>query len=168
MGSWALLVMSTQDPTTGKWKCFVDKCLPFGSSISCSHFQRVSNGIKHIVQTKTGSTITNYLDDFLFLALTILRCNYLVDQFLLICKEINFPVSFDKTEWASELLIFLEILLNGWDMVLSVPLEKKEKAVSMLQYLLDKSKATVKELQVLCRYLNFLNKAIFPRRAFTW
>ena len=36
--SWQWLIMKAQDPLSGEWKYFVDKCLPFGSSISCSHF----------------------------------------------------------------------------------------------------------------------------------
>ena len=37
----------------------------------------------------------------------------------------------------------------------------------MVRTFLDRKKATVKELQILCGYLNFLNKAIIPGRAFT-
>ena len=37
----------------------------------------------------------------------------------------------------------------------------------MLDYFVDKKKATVKELQVLAGYLNFIGKAVFPGRAFT-
>ena len=36
---WRWLVMKAQDPWDNRWKFFVDKCLPFGSSISCAHFQ---------------------------------------------------------------------------------------------------------------------------------
>ena len=36
---WRWLIMKAQNPVTGVWQYFVDKCLPFGSSISCSHFQ---------------------------------------------------------------------------------------------------------------------------------
>ena len=65
---------------------FLDKCLPFGASINCALFQRVSDAIRHITQYKTGSDITNYLDDFLFLALTILRGSSLLTQFLELCN----------------------------------------------------------------------------------
>ena len=37
----------------------------------------------------------------------------------------------------------------------------------MLQVLMAKTKVTVKELQILCGFLNFLGWAIFPGRAFT-
>ena len=75
---WVWLIMAAQDPTMGKWKYFVDKCLPFGSTISCAHFQRFSDALKHIVQYRTSCIITNYLDDFLFVVATIVRCNYLL------------------------------------------------------------------------------------------
>ena len=158
--------MAAQNPVTGEWQFFVDKCLPFGSSISCAHFQRFSNALKHIIQYRTSSNLTNYLDDFLFITLTLARCNFLLQQFFAICKEINFPVSEDKTEWAAELTVFLGILLNGRSITLGVPEEKRVRAVQMLLNLLDRCKATVKDLQIMCGYLNFICKAIFPGRAF--
>ena len=85
------------------------------------------------------------------------------------CQELSIPIALDKTEWASLRLVFLKILLDGKTMSLVIPDEKRVRAVSMIQSMLDmkKSKATVKELQSLCGYLNFLNKAVVPGRAFT-
>ena len=48
-----------------------------------------------------------------------------------------------------------------------LPIEKKDRAVKLLQEMIDKKKATVKELQILCGFLNFLGKSIFPGRTFT-
>ena len=45
---WPWLTMFAVNPLNGKIQYFVDKCLPFGASISCSHFQRMSNALKHI------------------------------------------------------------------------------------------------------------------------
>ena len=36
---WFLLIFMAEDPQDGRVKYFIDKCLPFGSSISCSHYQ---------------------------------------------------------------------------------------------------------------------------------
>ena len=33
--SWSWLVMKAENPQTGKWQYFIDKCLPFSASISC-------------------------------------------------------------------------------------------------------------------------------------
>ena len=157
-GDHKYLVLKAEDPQTGKVIYFVDKCLPFGSSISCAHFQCFSNALAHIHQFKTDTkkSLTNYLDDFLFLAATLARCNYLMRRFLEICKTINFPVSEDKTVWATGLLVFPGILLDGKNFRLCLPEDKRIKALNLLQNLLNRKKATVKELQKLTGTLNFL------------
>ena len=40
---WKYLVMKAVSPLDGKTYYFVDKCLPFGASISCSNFKEVCN-----------------------------------------------------------------------------------------------------------------------------
>ena len=147
---------------------FVDKCLPFGASISCSHFQRFSNALTHIFEFITGQRklVTNYLDDFLFVSDTERACNELVDSFLRLCGEINFPVAIDKTERASQRTVFLGILIDGENLWLAVPVEKKVRATNLLAEIIDNRKTTVKKIQVLAGYLNFLTKAIVPGRTF--
>ena len=117
--------------------------------------------------SKDTKLTTNYLDDFLFLALTIGVCNERIQRFLDLCSGLNIPVADDKTEWGCEVIVFLGILLDGRTYRLGVPLNKREKAIKLLKLMLDKKKATVKQLQALCGYLNFLGKAIFPGRTFT-
>ena len=124
--SWKWLIMKAQNPVTGKWQYFVDKCLPFGSSISCAHFQRFSDALKHLIQYRTAmDSINNYLDDFLFIAETMIICNYLIQQFLDMCEELGIPITLEKTEWASIRLIFLGILLDGEFMTFVIPEEKR-------------------------------------------
>ena len=48
------LVLKAQDPEDKKWKFFMDKCLPFGASISCPHYQRFSNALHHIMEFRTA------------------------------------------------------------------------------------------------------------------
>ena len=79
-------------------------------------------------QTNTQGLITNYLDDFLFLTLTLLRCNALIQHFLNLCKDLGVPVLLEKTEWGNDIVTFLGILLNGRDFSLGVPLEKQKHA----------------------------------------
>ena len=47
---WPLLLMKAKNPINKRFYYFVDKCLPFGSSISCAHFQAFSNCVAHIVR----------------------------------------------------------------------------------------------------------------------
>ena len=166
---WKYLVMKATSPLDGKTYYFVDKCLPFGASISCSHFQRFSNAVKHIVQWKTKQDLLNYLDDFLFAALYTLLCNRQVDLFLEICKLINFPVSMEKTFWATTNLTFLGLLIDTVKQTVSIPVEKISKALSLIQEILAKKskKVTLAQLQKICGFLNFLGKCVIPGRAFT-
>ena len=167
--SWKWLVMKAQDPNTSEWNYFVDKCLPFGASISCSHFQRFSNALCHIFehQNNIQGQVTNYLDDFLFLALTVMRCNMLIEAFIKLCTDLGIPISKEKTEWGNLNIIFLGILLNGKEFCLGLPLAKKDRAIHLLQAMKDKKKSTVKELQSLCGFLNFISRAVFPGHTFT-
>ena len=165
------VVFKATNPKDGKTKYFVDKCLPFGASISCSHYQRFSNALKHIMDYRTGAgkdrAITNYLDDFLFMALVQAICNAMIQQFLDLCTELNLPVAAEKTDWVSTLTVFLGILLNGRNLCLAIPIEKQVKALNLLNEITAKKKMTVKQLQVLTGYLNFLTKAIFAGCMFT-
>ena len=166
--SWNWLILKATNPADGKTYYFVDKCLPFGSSISCSHYQCFSNALKHIMCVKYSIRwLINYLDDFLFIEITIVLCNAVVTLFLDMCKTIHLPVSLEKTEWAALTLIFLGNLLDGTNLMISIPLEKHDKAIRLLSELTDRKKATVKQLQVVTGYLNFLLRAIFVGRAFT-
>ena len=164
-----LLVMKAKSPIDGKFYYFVDKALPFGASISCSHFQRVSNGIAHIIKYRAGRPNVNYLDDFLFAALMRLHCNRQIQTFLDVCEQVGMPVNFEKTFWATTCLTFLGLLINTVSQTVSIPRDKIEKAHQLIdKVLLNKSrKLTLHQLQQICGYLNFLCKAVVPGRAFT-
>ena len=61
---WRYLIMKAKNPVDQKFYYFVDKCMPLGAAVSCSHFQRFSNAIAHIVKTAFSKQNINYLDDF--------------------------------------------------------------------------------------------------------
>ena len=124
---WAWLVMKAKCPEDKCWYWFVDKCLPFGSAISCAHFQEFSNCIAWIVRFRTGKDLVNYLDDFLFIALLKLACNGQIYEFLKVCKVVNFPVSLEKTFWATTRLTFLGFLIDTVEQIIAIPIEKIAK-----------------------------------------
>ena len=94
-------------------------------------------------------------------------CDNMMRIFLQVCLEINCPINEDKTEWATQLIIFLGILLNGRTLTMSVPENKKQKALHLLRHATTNKKITIKIVQKLTGTLNFLNQAILPGRAFT-
>ena len=64
------------------------------------------------------------------------------------------------------IIVFLGILINTTAQMISIPLEKKEKALELLKGVARSRKTTVLKLQ-LTGLLNFMVKAIYPGRAFT-
>ena len=160
---WAYLLIKAEHPKNGKIYYFVDKCLPFGSSISCAHFQAVSDAIAHKRKT------INYLDDFFFAALYKYLCDQQMDKFLEVCKRIRFPVAMEKTFWGSSVMTFLGLLLDADRQIVCLPHERIVKATELIDYFLNprNKKVTVLQIQQWCGYLIFLCKCIVPSRAFT-
>ena len=166
---WKFLVMKAKNPLDGNWYYFIDKCLPFGASISCAHFQSFSNALSHIVATKTGKENINYLDDFFFVEFLKLLCNQQLKTFLKICKRVNFPVSMEKTFWGNTTIVFLGLLIDTELQMICIPVEKITRALELIEKMLQRPsrKTTLGEVQKLASFLNFLGKCIVPGRAFT-
>ena len=166
---WKFLVMKAQNPKDNQWYYFIDKCMPFGASISCAHFQAFSDAIAHIVSHKTKKDNVNYLDDFFFAALLRYICNNQVKVFLDICEKIKFPVSMEKTFWGTTQLSFLGLMLDTVNQMICIPVEKILKAKELISMTLNKPKKniTLQNLQKLTGFLNFLDKAVVPGRTFT-
>ena len=162
---WRFLLMRAQNPTDKQWYYFVDKCMPFGSSISCAHFQAFSNAIAFVMR----KDLVNYLDDFLFIAFLRWMCNQQVNVFLDICEKIRFPVSPEKTVWATTSITFLGMLLDTVRQIVCIPEDKISKAIEQINAILKsrKRKAKVVQIQKLCGLLNFLCRAIVPGCSFT-
>ena len=141
--------------------------MPFGAATSCSHFQRFSNAVAHIVKCLTKHNNVNYLDDFFFAAVLKYLCNQQVHTFLQVCQEICFPVSMEKTFWATTRLSFLGLVLDTSHQLICVPIEKITKGIELIKHVKSKKKIKLKLLQKLTGFLNFLCKAVSPGRAFT-
>ena len=73
----------------------------------------------------------------------------------------------DKREWATPVIVFLGVLLNGKSHTLSIPEDKRDKALRMVMWMMNQTKNTIKNIQKLTGTLNFLNRAIVPGQAFT-
>ena len=109
---WCLLVMKAINPLDNKTYYFVDKCMPFGAAISCSHFQRFSNALAHITKFKTGQETVNYLDDFFFAALLRILCKKQIRIFTAICDLIHFPWSTRKDTVGFNLYVVLRFIIG--------------------------------------------------------
>ena len=135
-------------------------------------FQRFSNALAFLTSKRLASLvidrgISNYLDGFLNITLSKEACNLMLQKFHELCSELQVPLAKEKTVWASMLVVFLGILLDGDRKLLALPLEKIDKAIYQLKMLLTKKKITVQDVQSLVGLLNFMGRAVVPGRAFT-
>ena len=135
---WWLLVMKAEHPVTKEGKYFMDKCLPFGSSISCAIFQAVSDAIAWIIEFKTRKPNVNYLDDYLFAAALKTMCDQQIRTFLDVCEEIRFPVALEKTFWGESVMVFLGMLLDSQRQIICIPMDKLVKASNWVNYFINK------------------------------
>ena len=166
--SWCYLILKADHPVTGETFYFVDKCLPFGASISCAIFQEFSNSVAHLVKFRTEKPLVNYLDDYFFAALCKALCDGQVRVFLDICDSICFPVSLEKTFWGTTWLTFLGLLIDTVRQLICIPMDKLTKAKEMINFFVDKrNKKVTVTVQQLAGFLNFLCRCIVPGRAFT-
>lgn len=77
------------------------------------------------------------------------------------------PVAPEKTFRAQQVIVFLGLLLNALTRTVSIPLEKRDKALEQIEFFLVKKKVTVLQIQQLAGILNFICRAVVPGRAFT-
>ena len=96
-------------------------------------------------------------------------CDQQISKFIEICSEIRFPVSMEKTFWGTTKLSFLGLLIDTISQLICVPIEKINKARTLISHILDKKSKNIElqQLQQITGFLNFLGKAVIPGRAFT-
>lgn len=165
---WPYLVLMAVNPLDGKKYYFIEKNLPFGLSIAPKIFQDFSDSIAYLVGKITGTAEpANYIDDFLNAKKGKNQCNYCLLVFLELCQQIGFPVSMEKTVFATQIIVFLGVILNAITRTLSIPDDKVNRAREAIDLVIQSKKITVLQLQQLTGLLNFLGRAVVPGRAFT-
>ena len=153
-----------------KWrgKYYFDKCLPMGCASSCKIFELFSSALEWIVKNYLVDVkVVHVLDDFLFIAPTLQKCQSALDLFIRLCQDIGVPLAPEKTEGPSQVLIFLGIQLDSVNMLASLPPDKVEKFLSIINDFLTSKSVTLKQIQSLCGMLNFACSIVIPARAFT-
>lgn len=160
-------VLKAVNPLTGEEVFFVDLCISFGNRASCFLYENFSKAIAHIYTARTGVKGVSYLDDALQVGVGRDQTNRYLAVFLDICSQINMPISEEKTVFATQIIIFLGMIINAVTKTVEIPDEKVIKAMNQIQSFLDAKKVTVLQVQQITGLLNFFCRAIVPGRAFT-
>lgn len=162
MSEFELLGFKIQD------MIFIDKCLPFGCSVSCAKFEKFSTFLEWVFRDRSScDNIVHYLDDFLLAGKARSQdCAYLMGVFREICTELGVPLAEDKTLGPANCLVYLGLEISISSMTVKIPLDKIQQLKFKLLHILKKHKVTLLELQELTGLLNFCIRAIPAGRAF--
>ena len=123
-------------------------------------------GVGCKTQIESDRRSTHVIDDFLFLANSLDKCNEDLAAFIDLCKQIGVPLAPDKTVGPRSSITFLGIVLDAVRMEARLPQDKLEKARALLSEFIERNKVTLKELQRLIGVLNFACSVVVPGRAF--
>lgn len=149
-------------------KFYVDKCLPFGCSVSCSLFEKFSSFIEWSVIEKSGKkSISHYLDDFFFAGKKDSNdCLDLMNSFTGVCSDLGVPIAVEKSVGPVTVLKFLGLEIDTIDMVVRIPQDKLFKLRSLLEPLLFRERIKFKEFESIIGLMAFCSRAITSSRAF--
>jgi hypothetical protein len=86
----------------------VDKCLPFGCSVSCSKCENFSTFLEWVLKQQTNSSnVIHYLDNFLVAGNKGTDdCARLMANFNFICSDLGVSLAHEKTIGPTTNLVF--------------------------------------------------------------
>ena len=114
-----------------------------------------------------SNEIVHFLDDFAFFGRAgTLEAQKLLDSFHEICRELGVPLAKEKTVSPTTNITYLGLQIDSVLQQVQVPEEKRVKALSSIQKIMQSNKVTLHSIQSLTGSLNFLCRAIPPGRAF--
>ena len=160
---FSLLGMIFQD------QYYIDKCLPFGLSVSCAVFERFSTFLEwHVKQESESKQLIHYLDDFCGCSNNRDKAENSLKKTLSCFEALGVPVSDEKVEGPSTNIKFLGLEVDTVEMVVRLPKDKLKDLRESIDWFMEKKqkKVTLCQLQSLIGKLNFACRAISPGRAF--
>lgn len=150
-------------------KYFVDKCLPFGLSVSCALFESFSRFLEWCLRkTADSEQIIHYLDDFCGCARSKENATLLLATILSTFAELGVPVATEKVEGPATTIKYLGLEVNTTTMQVRIPADKLSDLKQLISAFLDKhnKKVSLREMQSLIGKLAFACRAVVPGRAF--
>ena len=149
-------------------KYYFDKVLPQGCSISCSEFERFSCAIHWILINKFEiKKLSHILDDWMFFGPYGSKdCPMALKSFLHFADSVGLPIKQEKTVQPSTRVELHGILVDSVAMTLSVPPDKLQKALGLIDNMYHRKSVTLVKLQSLIGLLNFFVCAIPSGRPF--
>ncbi len=147
---------------------YFDRCLPMGCAISCAQFEEFSKLIHWVLTEKFGiQFMSHIIDDFMFFGpKNSTLCQQFLDIFISVSSYLGIPIKHEKTFNATTCLQLHGIQVCTLSMTASLPKEKIEKALFLINNMLSVDKTKMSKMQELCGFLNFCLRIIPSGRPF--
>ena len=137
----------------------IDTRLPFGARLSPSHFHRLSQAFKQMLEKRHIKAVT-YLDDIFITAPTLEECKDHLNLVIALLRELGFAIAWKKIAGPSQTMTFLGIEINSCTMKISLPQEKVSAYSILLEEFLHRSRASIRQLQRLAGIISFASHVV--------
>jgi hypothetical protein len=134
-----------------KGEYYIDKCLPFGCSISCKIFETFSTFLEWAVRFKSNfHTVHHYLDDFIFAGHhNSNHCQIFLRSFQELCSELGVTLNPDKTIKSTTLLTFSGLDIDKVNMQIKISVNKVPELKALLNTGVTRKKLRLSYLDTL-------------------
>lgn len=156
---WPLLCAQWDD------KYYCDITLPFGARASSLHMQTVANAIVRILQDQ-GVYARVYLDDVITLSPDRESAHAHHAQVIELLSRLGLPIAHDKTQPPARVVQWLGIDINTEKMTISIPRDKVEETLTIVNKYEKRRAMTKRELQSVLGRLIHIAKCVPPARLF--
>ena len=143
-----------------------DARLPFGSACGPSHFSRLSDAIKRMMQRKGHRGVINYIDDFLLVSATYAECDKALQTLISLVRKLGLHVSWTKVVCPTQHVTFLGVDIDTTECTLSLGQDKLNKLHDKLRAFAGRRRATKVQLQSLAGSLNWACQVVRGGRFF--
>jgi hypothetical protein len=132
----------------------IDRFLMFGARKSPSHFHRLTQAIRRMMERRGFKCIV-YMDDFLCIEKDKETCQLAFDTLLKLLRDLGFSIAWNKLVLPCTKLTFLGIELCSKDMLAKLPENKKQEFVKLLSEFSKCKRASRRQLEKLAGKLNW-------------
>lgn len=151
---------------TWRGALWLHRRLPFGARSSCLHAQRVTDVITAIFTSQSKQHMDGYVDDCASIV-TLIISHQAYAFFHWLLDYLGVARSVDKDQCPDLLRVFLGLLYNLSDMVMTIPEDKLHRALKLLNDWLLKETCTKAQVQSLLGHLNHFSAVVHAGRPFT-
>ena len=146
--------------------CFIEGRLPFGLRSSPAIWQELMDALLWITHRLNPTPVVNFVDDTLFINLTMDDAIAMANVFRLVCEQCGVPISEAKTIMSTEAQ-FLGFVINtvSWSFYLST--ENRLKYLAAFSWWVDQDIVTIKKIQELHGIVTHLSPAYPGGKSFT-